>query len=45
MNNDIVIGTGTGYLIIKSIQLEGGKEMDAKSFMNGHPDFLGSQLE
>ncbi len=45
LSNDIVIKAGTGYLILKSIQLEGGKEMDAKSFVNGHPDFLGSILE
>jgi len=42
---DIVIRTRTGYLILISIQLEGGKEMDAKSFVNGHPDFLNSILE
>ncbi len=45
IGTDIVIGTGTGCLILKSIQLEGGKIMDAKSFVNGHPDFIGSQLE
>ncbi|MBI2062464.1 MAG: methionyl-tRNA formyltransferase [Candidatus Yanofskybacteria bacterium] len=41
----IVVATKTCYLILKSIQLEGGKKMDAKSFVNGHPDFLGSRLE
>lgn len=45
MGADIVIVTGTGYLILKSLQIEGGKVTDAKSFINGHPDFLGSQLE
>ncbi len=45
IDNDIAIRTGTGYLILKSVQLEGGKVMDAKSFVNGHPDFLGSRLE
>lgn len=43
--DDIVIKAGTGYIVLKSIQLEGGKEMDAKSFVNGHPDFLNSTLE
>lgn len=45
IDDDIVIRTGTGYLILKSIQLEGGKEMDARSFVNGHPEFLDSTLE
>ena len=45
MNNDIAVTTKTCYLILKQIQLEGGKEMDAQSFLNGHPDFLGSKLE
>lgn len=45
LNNDIVIKTGTGYLIIRSLQLESGKKMDVQSFINGHPDFLGSILE
>ena len=45
IGNDIAIGTGTGYLILKSIQLEGGKEMDAADFVNGHSDFLNSRLE
>jgi len=45
INNDIAVVTKKCYLILKQIQLEGGKEMDAKSFLNGHPDFLGSVLE
>ena len=44
INDDIAIGTGTGYLFIKSIQLEGRKEMNIKSFINGHPNFLNSIL-
>ena len=45
INGDIAVATGKCYLILKQIQLEGGKKMDAKSFINGHPDFLNSQLE
>jgi len=45
LNYDIVVAAKKCYLILKQIQLEGGKEMDAKSFLNGHPDFLGSRLE
>lgn len=45
VNGEIVVTTKKCYLILKQIQLEGGKEMDAKSFLNGHPDFLGSVLE
>lgn len=45
IGDDIAIKTGTDYLILKSIQLEGRKAMDAKSFLNGHPDFLNSKLE
>jgi methionyl-tRNA formyltransferase len=45
VDNNIVVATKKCYLILKQIQLEGGKEMDAKSFVNGHPDFLGSKLE
>ncbi len=45
LNNVIAVATKKCYLILKQIQLEGGKEMDAKDFLNGHPDFLGSKLE
>lgn len=45
VDSEIAVATKTCYLILKRIQLEGGKEMDVKSFLNGHPDFLGSKLE
>ncbi len=44
-NGLIAVTTKKCYLILKQIQLEGGKIMDAKSFLNGHPDFPGSVLE
>ena len=43
-NNSVAVATKKCYLILKQIQLEGGKEMDAKSFINGHPEFIGSRL-
>ncbi len=45
INDSIAVATAKCYLVLKQIQLEGGKEMDAKAFLNGHPDFLGSRLE
>jgi methionyl-tRNA formyltransferase len=45
MDGNIAVAAKKCYLIPKSIQLEGGKEMDAKSFINGHPDFLNSILK
>ena len=45
IQKSIAVKTETCYLNLNSIQLEGGKVMDAKSFVNGHPDFLNSVLE
>ena len=45
INNNIAVATKKCYLILEQIQLEGGKEMDVQSFINGHSDFLGSKLE
>jgi len=45
VDNQIAVKTSKCYLVIKSLQLEGGKEMDAKSFLRGHSDFASSQLE
>jgi methionyl-tRNA formyltransferase len=44
VDNKIAVATSKCYLILKQIQPEGKKEMDAKAFLNGHPDFLGSVL-
>ena len=45
VNGNIAVNTKKCYLILKQIQLEGKKEMDVQSFINGHPDFLNSTLE
>jgi len=43
-NKKVAIGCGAGSIIIKKLQLEGKKEMDAKDFIIGYPDFMGSSL-
>lgn len=45
LTGKIAVVTKKCYLILKQIQLEGRKEMDTKSFLNGHPDLLDSRLE
>jgi methionyl-tRNA formyltransferase len=38
------VNCGSGSLLLKTVQLEGKNEMDAKAFLNGHPDFIGTTL-
>ena len=38
------VNCGKGSLQLISIQPEGKSEMDAKAFVNGHPDFIGAVL-
>lgn len=45
VDNNIVVGTGTCHLILRTIQLEGKHETDAASFVNGHKEFLGTILQ
>ncbi len=44
IDNDIAIVAKKCYLVLKQIQLEGRKVMDIRSFINGHPDFIGASL-
>ena len=44
VDGQVAVATGNCYLILKTIQLEGRRETDAKSFVNGHPDFISSKL-
>ncbi|MDO8743448.1 MAG: methionyl-tRNA formyltransferase [Candidatus Azambacteria bacterium] len=44
-NNQLAIKCGAGSLVIKKLQLEGGKVLTAKEFLNGHKNFVGSILE
>ncbi|MFP4011703.1 MAG: methionyl-tRNA formyltransferase [Spirochaetaceae bacterium] len=40
----ILIQTGNGMLAVRRLQLQGGKTVDWKSFMNGHGDFTRAVL-
>ncbi|MBI2446819.1 MAG: methionyl-tRNA formyltransferase [Parcubacteria group bacterium] len=44
-DSQLAIKCGIGSLIIKKLQLEGGKVLLAKEFLNGHKDFIGSILK
>ena len=44
LGDDIGVQTSEGIIILKEIQKEGKKAIDAKSFTNGHPNFIGSIL-
>lgn len=41
----LAIQTGQGALIMEELQIEGGKPMDAASFLNGHPEIIGTILQ
>jgi len=41
----LAVQTGNGCLIIEKLQLEGGKQLEAKEFLKGHPDFIGKILK
>ena len=45
-NNGTALGivTGQGVLILETLQLEGGRPVNASQFLNGHPGFPESQL-
>lgn len=38
------VGTGQGILVLELVQPAGKRAMDARSFVNGAPDFVGSTL-
>ena len=44
LGEDIGVQTIEGIIILKEIQKEGKKATDIKSFINGHPKFIGSIL-
>ncbi len=43
-NNKLTVQTGQNALIIKKLQIEGGRPMDAKDFLRGHKYIIGQQL-
>ncbi|MEE8359985.1 MAG: methionyl-tRNA formyltransferase [Candidatus Omnitrophota bacterium] len=45
LDDGIVVGTGKGELSVKTLQLEGGKRLDAASFLNGHKLRIGDKLQ
>jgi methionyl-tRNA formyltransferase len=38
------VGTGAGLLLLQTVQPAGKRAMAAREFINGAPDFVGSQL-
>ncbi len=45
IDGQVAVATDKCYLILKTVQLEGKKETDVKSFVNGYPDFINSKFE
>jgi len=43
-NDKLAIRCGQGYLIIKNLQLEGGKPLNASDFLRGHKEIIGTIL-
>jgi methionyl-tRNA formyltransferase len=43
-NKKMAVQTGDGAVVIKKLQLEGGKPMSAEDFLRGHSDFVGTIL-
>lgn len=44
-DGDLAIQTGSNVLIVKKLQLEGGKAMTEKDFLQGHKDIIGKILK
>jgi methionyl-tRNA formyltransferase len=44
-NKELAVQTGQGCLIIEQLQAQGGKEMSAADFLNGHPEIVGTILQ
>jgi methionyl-tRNA formyltransferase len=38
--NSLTIKCAKDFLVIEKLQMEGGKKMDSKDFLRGHPDFV-----
>lgn len=45
LDEKIAVTTGEGYLILKTVQLEGKKTVDVNNFLNGYPNLLNSKLD
>lgn len=44
-NKNLCVQTKNGILILKTIQLEGKKSMQARDFINGYPEIIGNILK
>ncbi len=44
-NGKIKVGTAKGFIVLKTVQLEGKKPAPAEDFARGNKDFIGSVLE
>lgn len=40
----VAVGTGDGLLQLETVQPAGKRQMEVRNFLNGAPDFIGSQL-
>lgn len=43
-SQELTVATGEGWLIIRELQLAGGRRVDGGSFLRGHPEIVGSIL-
>lgn len=43
-SQDLIVATGEGWLILRELQLAGGRRVDGSSFLRGHPEIVGSIL-
>ena len=43
-DGSIAVGAGDGLLRLRRVQLEGRRDVDAREFVQGHRDFVGSRL-
>ncbi len=44
IGRDVAVSCQDAYLVVEQVQPEGGKVMDARAFVNGHPEFIGSEV-
>lgn len=44
-HSPIVVQTGSGLLVVKRLQMEGGRPLSAEEFVRGHPALVGERLE
>ncbi|MEK7579776.1 MAG: methionyl-tRNA formyltransferase [Patescibacteria group bacterium] len=44
VESEVLVKCGVNALILKKVQLEGGKPLSIKDFLNGHRNFVGSKL-